>query len=60
MKPRTYIEYVLDEPYKGLGAIRAKIGPTSDVDKISSKMYSQYVLFRNKWIRPWGINSETY
>ena len=36
MKPRTYIEYVL-EPYKGLGAIRAKIGPTSDVDKISSK-----------------------
>jgi hypothetical protein len=44
MKPRTYIEYVLDEPYKGLGAIRAKIGPTSDVDKISSKMYSQYVL----------------
>jgi hypothetical protein len=24
MKPRTYIEYVLDEPYKGLGAIRAK------------------------------------
>jgi hypothetical protein len=33
MKPRTYIEYVLDEPYKGLGAIRAKIGPTSDVDK---------------------------
>ena len=34
---------------KGLGAIRAKIGPTSDVDKISSKMYSQYVLFRNKY-----------
>jgi hypothetical protein len=32
---------------KGLGAIRAKIGPTSDVDKIFSKMYSQYVLFRN-------------
>ena len=28
---------------KGLGAIRAKIGPTSGVDKISSKMYSQYV-----------------
>jgi hypothetical protein len=25
---------------KGLGAIRAKIGPTSDVDKIFSKMYS--------------------
>jgi hypothetical protein len=49
MKPRTYIEYVLDEPYKGLGAIRAKIGPTSDVDKIFSKMYSQYVLFRNKY-----------
>ena len=35
--------------YKGLGAIRAKIGPTSDVDKISSKMYSQYVLFGNKY-----------
>jgi hypothetical protein len=34
---------------KGLGAIRAKIGPTSDVDKIFSKMYSQYVLFRNKY-----------
>jgi hypothetical protein len=30
---------------KGLGAIRAKIGSTSDVDKIFSKMYSQYVLF---------------
>jgi hypothetical protein len=35
--------------WKGLGAIRAKIGPTSDVDKIFSKMYSQYVLFRNKY-----------
>ena len=34
---------------KGLGAIRAKIGPTSDVDKHISKMYSQYVLFRNKY-----------
>jgi hypothetical protein len=34
---------------KGLGVIRAKIGPTSDVDKIFSKMYSQYVLFRNKY-----------
>jgi hypothetical protein len=34
---------------KGLGAIRAKIGPTSDVDKIFSKMYSQYVLFRSKY-----------
>ena len=33
----------------GLGAIRAKIGPTSDVDKMFSKMYSQYVLFRNKY-----------
>jgi hypothetical protein len=33
----------------GLGAIRAKFGPTSDVDKIFSKMYSQYVLFRNKY-----------
>jgi len=37
------------ERKKGLGAIRAKIGPTSDVDKIFSKMYSQYVLFRNKY-----------
>jgi hypothetical protein len=34
---------------KGLGAIRAKIGPTSDVDKMFSKVYSQYVLFRNKY-----------
>jgi hypothetical protein len=34
---------------KELGAIKAKIGPTSDVDKIFSKMYSQYVLFRNKY-----------
>jgi hypothetical protein len=34
---------------KGLGAIRAKIGLTSDVDKIFSKMYSQYVLFINKY-----------
>jgi hypothetical protein len=34
---------------KGLGAIRAKIGPTSDVDKMFSKMYSQYVLFINKY-----------
>jgi len=34
---------------KGLGAIMAKIGPTSDVDKMFSKMYSQYVLFRNKY-----------
>ena len=34
---------------KGLGAIRAKIGPTSDVDKIFSKMYSQYVLFINTY-----------
>ena len=34
---------------KGLGAIRAKIGPTLDVDKMFSKMYSQYVLFRNKY-----------
>ena len=36
-------------PIKGLGAIRAKIGPTSDVDKIFSKMYLQCVLFRNKY-----------
>ena len=35
--------------FKGLGAIRARIGPTSNVDKIFSKMYSQYVLFRNKY-----------
>ena len=35
--------------FKGLGAIRAKIGPSSDVDKFFSKMYSQYVLFRNKY-----------
>jgi hypothetical protein len=34
---------------KGLGAIGAKIGPTSDVDKMFSKMYSQYVLFLNKY-----------
>jgi hypothetical protein len=43
MKPRTYIEYVLDEPYKGLGAIRAKIGPTSDVDKISEFYYALFL-----------------
>jgi hypothetical protein len=30
---------------KGLGAIMAKVGPTSDVDKIFPKMYSQYVLY---------------
>ena len=35
--------------YKGLGAKRAEIGPTSDVDKIFTKMYSQYVLFINKY-----------
>ena len=34
---------------KGLGAIRAKIGPASDDDKIFSKMCSQYVLFINKY-----------
>jgi hypothetical protein len=34
---------------KGLGAIRAKIGPTSNVDNFFSKIYSQYVLFRNKY-----------
>jgi hypothetical protein len=34
---------------KGLGAIRAKIDPTSDVDIIFFKMYSLYVLFRNKY-----------
>jgi hypothetical protein len=33
----------------GLGAVRVKIGPTSDVDNIFSKMYSQYVLSRNKY-----------
>ena len=42
----TYLSLVTD---KGLGAIRAKIGPTSDVDNIFSKMYSQDVLFRNKY-----------
>jgi hypothetical protein len=39
----------IDKRSKGLGAIRAKIGPTSDVDNIFSKMYLQYVLFRNKY-----------
>jgi hypothetical protein len=34
---------------KGLGAIRAKIDPTSDVDKIFFKMNSHYVLFRKKY-----------
>jgi Na+/proline symporter len=34
---------------KGLGAIWAKIGSTSNVDKIFSKIYFQYVLFRNKY-----------
>ena len=34
---------------KGLGAMWAKIGPTSNVDKIFSKIYFQYVLFRNKY-----------
>jgi hypothetical protein len=34
---------------KGLGAIRAKIGPTFDVDKIFSKICSQHVLFINKY-----------
>jgi hypothetical protein len=33
-----------------MGTIRAKIDPTSDVDKIFFKMYSQYVLFRNKLV----------
>jgi hypothetical protein len=33
---------------KGLGAIRAKICPTSDFEKNFSKMYSQYELFRKK------------
>ena len=41
--------HILHFEFKGLGAIRAKIGPNSDVDKIFSKMYSQYVLFRNKY-----------
>ena len=35
--------------HQRLGAKRAKIGPTSDVDKMFSKIYSQYVLFRNKY-----------
>jgi hypothetical protein len=42
-------ENMIATKVKGLGAIRAKSGPTSDVDKIFSKMYSQYVLFRNKY-----------
>ena len=41
-----YIFLLVD---KELGAIRDKIGPTSDVDKIFSKIYSQYVLFINKY-----------
>ena len=45
----AYQKQNLEKLCKGLGAIRAKIGPTSDVDKIFSKMYSQYVLFRNKY-----------
>jgi hypothetical protein len=32
--------HILHFEFKGLGAIRAKIGPNSDVDKIFSKMYS--------------------
>ena len=31
------------------GSYKSKIDPTSDVDKIFSKMYSQYVLFINKY-----------
>ena len=51
-----YIKFCHNRPisldcfkHKGLGAIRAKFGPTSDVDNIFSKMYSQYALFRNKY-----------
>ena len=33
---------------QGLGALRAKIDPTSDDDNIFSKICSQYVIFRNK------------
>ena len=44
----TY-EFSISFYFKGLGAIRDQNGPTSDVDKIFSKMYSQYVLFRNKY-----------
>jgi hypothetical protein len=44
-----YSYYNTTKSIKGLGAIRAKIGPTSDVDKKNSKMYSQYVLFINKY-----------
>ena len=47
--PKASNYRIFKTEFKGLGAIRAKIGPTSDVDKISSKMYSQYVLFRNKY-----------
>ena len=42
----TFLQIIMS---KGLGAIKAKIGSTSDVDKIFSKMYSQHVLFRNKY-----------
>ena len=51
MKPVKYILLLrkLEIHLKGLGAIRVKISPTSDVDKIFSKMCSQYVLFRNKY-----------
>ena len=47
--PKASNYRIFKTEFKGLGAIRAKIGPTSDVDKIFSKMYSQYVLFRNKY-----------
>jgi hypothetical protein len=33
----------------GATLLQLKIGPNSDVDKNFSKMYSQYVLFRNKY-----------
>jgi hypothetical protein len=49
MKQISMTEITKVKINKGLGAIRAKIGPTSDVDNIFSKMYSQYVLFINKY-----------
>jgi hypothetical protein len=35
---------------KGLGAIRDKIGPASDVDKIFSKMYSRFNNYKEKFL----------
>jgi hypothetical protein len=37
------------EFFERTGSYKGQNRPTSDVDKIFSKMYSQYVLFRNKY-----------